>query len=233
MHPALFLARLRARCAAVPAMTWSPFHAPELLEAVLRDPAALVVACLPFTGDAERDRRLLVHASHGGWLARVPDSAFGGIDPGRVARARLDVLGEGGGEWLHWLGRDIFYRMQDGPHLQRSATIAMPWTPAGSVNALQRRQMFDAALESCRFVSSHWFRGLARGLRRVWDERFETGTEALLGPLSPVEAALFDAEDTAPTPVRAGRTRAGARPEAEPRPAEPRPTEAEPVGGAR
>lgn len=197
MHPALFLARLRARCQAVPVLAWSPFHAPALLEAVLRDPSALVVACLPFTGDAERDRRLLAHASRGDddWLARVPDSAFAGIDPGRVARARLDCLAEAGGDWMHWLGRDLFYLMQDGTYLHRSAMIAMPWTPAGSLNALQRRQMFEASLGSCRFVSSHWFRGLARGLRRVWDERFEAGTDALLGPLSTPGAALFDATE--------------------------------------
>lgn len=202
MHPALFLTRLRARCEAVPVIAWSPLHAPELLAACLRDPSALVVACLPFTGDAARDRRLLLHASHGGWLEPVPESAFGGIDPGRVARARLDSLGEVGGTWLDWLGDDLFYMMPDAAHLRRSAMISMPWTPIGGVNALQRRQMFETSLESCRFVSSHWFRGLARGLRRVWDERFESGTETLLGSLSPVSAALFDAEDM---PTRLGR----------------------------
>lgn len=199
MHPALFLARLRARCPGVPVLAWSPFHAPELLEAVLRDPRALVVACLPFTGDAERDRRLVVHASRGDdWIERVPESAFDGIDPGRVARARLDFLGEAGGDWLHWLGHDLFYLMQDGTYLHRSAMISMPWTPVGSLNALQRRQMFEASLKSCRFVSSYWFRGLARGLRRVWDERFEAGTDTLPGPLSATSAALFDADDVRP-----------------------------------
>lgn len=213
MHPALFLARLRARCAAVPVLTWSPFHAPGLLAAVLRDPSALVVACLPFTGDAERDRRLLVQASRGdAGLARVPESAFDGIDPGRVARARLDCLAEAGGAWLDWLGHDLFYLIQDETSLHRSAMISMPWTPVGSLNALQRRQMFEASLASCRFVSSHWYRGLARGLRQVWDERFEAGTDALLGPLSAVGAALFEATEVRPRPDRAaapGRAFAG------------------------
>lgn len=195
MHPALFLTRLRARCPGVPVMTWSPFHAVPLLEAVLRDPAALVVACLPFTGDARRDRRLLALASRRDHaLERVPDSAFAGIDPSRVAQARLDSLANAGGAWLDWLGRDLFYLMQDGAHMHRSATISLPWTPAGGLNALQRRQMFETSLESCRFVSAHWYRGLARGLRRAWAEQFEGGAEALLGPLAPAGATLFAGE---------------------------------------
>ena len=206
MHPALFLARLRARCPAVPVMTWSPFHAPELIEAVLRDPRALVVACLPFTGDAERDRRLLAQGSRSdARLERVPESAFDGIDPGRAARARLDCLAEAGGVWLDWLGHDLFYGIQNGTNLHRSAMISMPWTPVGSLNALQRRQMFETSLEGCRFVSWHWFRGLSRGLQRVWDERFEGGAEALLGPLPAAGTALFDA-DEAPDETR-GETR--------------------------
>lgn len=210
MHPALFLTRLRARCPGVPVMTWSPFEAPALLEAVLRDPLALVVACLPFTGDAERDRRLLALVSRRDpGLERVPASAFAGIDPGRVARARLDSLAAG--DWLHWLGRDLFYLMQDGTHLHRSAVISLPWSPAaapgGGLNALQRRQMFEASLESCRFVSASWFRSLARGLRRVWAERLEGGAEALLGPLPPAGLALFGEPapaDPAPAPVGEG-----------------------------
>ena len=76
LHPALFLARLRARCPSVPVLLWSPFHQPELLEAVLRDPKALVVACLPFTGDEPRDRRLLALACRPeGLMAPVPERA--------------------------------------------------------------------------------------------------------------------------------------------------------------
>jgi hypothetical protein len=119
-----------------------------------------------------------------------------------VARARLDSLSSSGGDWPHWLGRDLFYRMPDGGHMSRSATISLPWTPGlaagGGLNALQRRQMFEASLESCRFVSAHWYRGLARGLRRVWAERLETGSADLLGPLPPVAAALFGLPAAAP-----------------------------------
>ena len=194
MHPALFLTRLRARCPGVPVMTWSPFEAPRLLEAVLRDPLALIVACLPFTGDPERDRRLLALVSRRDpALERVPESAFAGIDPGRVARARLDSLAGAGGDWPSWLGRDLFYLMHDGTHLHRSAVISLPWSlgPGARLDALQRRQMFEASLESCRFVSAPWFGGLARGLRRVWAARLESGAEALLGPLPPAGAVLF------------------------------------------
>lgn len=196
MHPALFLTRLRARCPGVPVMTWSPFEAPELLEAVLRDPAALVVACLPFTGDAERDRRLLALASRRDpALERVPASAFAGIDPGRVARARLDSLADAGGVGPGWPGRDLLYPMQDGTRLHRSAVISLPWRPAaapgGGLDALQRRQMLEDSLAGCRFASAPWFRSLAHGLRRAWAERLEGGSEALLGPLPPAGAALF------------------------------------------
>lgn len=201
MHPALFLTRLRARCPGVPVMTWSPFHAPRVVEAVLRDPAALVIACVPFTGDAERDRRLLTLASFPeAVVGRVPESAFGGLDPMRIARARLDSLADAGG-WPRHLGRELFHLMQGGTDMhrtdvhrsdiQRSAMISLPWTPMGGRNILQRRRMFETSLESCRFASAHWFRGLARGLRRVWSERFEGDAEAVLGPLPPVGAALF------------------------------------------
>lgn len=215
MHESLFLTRLRGRAPLVPVMTWSPFHAPRLLEAVLRDPAALVVACLPFTGVAERDRRLLALVSHRNpRLERVPDSAFDGIDAGRVARARLDSLAQSGGDWPHWLGRDLFYRMQDGGHLRRSATISLPWMPeSGGLNAQQRRRMFEASLASCRFVSTHWYRGLARGLRQVWAERFEAGLADLLGPLPPEGAALFGPKSAAPPAARA--TGPDPRPEGE------------------
>ena len=54
--------------------------------------------------------------------------------------------------------------------------------------------MFETSLESCRFVSAHWYRGLARGLRRAWAEQFEGGAEALLGPLAPAGATLFAGE---------------------------------------
>ncbi len=206
MHPALFLTRLRERCPGVPVLAWSPFHAPELLEAVLRDPSALVVACLPFTGDAGRDRRLLAQASRGDVrFERVPESAFDGIDPVRVARARLDCLAEAGGAWLDWLGNDLFYLIKDDACLHRSVMISMPWTPAGSPNTLQRRQMFEASLEGCRFVSAPWFRGFARGLRRIWDERFEAETDALLGPLSAAGAALFDAQEVRRRPGRTAK----------------------------
>lgn len=202
MHPALFLTRLRARCPGVPVLAWSPFHAPELLAAVLRDPRGLVVAALPFTGEAERDRRLLALASRRDpRLERVPESAFAGLDPGRVAQARLDWLAEAGGPWLDRLGHDLLYLMHDGPDLCRSAVIALPWAPAGGRNALQRRQMFEASLESCRFVAAPWFHGLARGLRRIWDERIETDVEALLGPMPAVGAALFAGGDLDPAPA--------------------------------
>ena len=73
----------------------------------------------------------------------------------------------------------------------------LPWSPAeipgGGLNALQRRQMLEASLESCRFAGAPWFDGLARDLRRVWSERFEADASLLPGQLTPEEAALLGA----------------------------------------
>ena len=99
--------------------------------------------------------------------------------------------------------------------------------PGGSLDALQRRQMFEASLESCRFVSAHWFGGLARGLRRVWAERLESGAEALLGPLPPVGAALF-----APPPQFPAQSLAQSPPAPGPQAAPPAGPAGNPAGDA-
>lgn len=193
LHPALFLTRLRERCPAVPLLTWSPFNAPDLLEAVLRDPQGLVIACLPFTGDAVRDRRLAaLVACQDPAVTQVPESTFAGLDPVRASRARIDGLGGLDGSLP---GSGLFYGTEDGA---RCALVALPWAPMGSLNAQQRRRMFEESLGNCRFVSAHWFRGLARGLRQVWAERFESDAEALLGPMPAGAAALFASGGRAP-----------------------------------
>ncbi|WP_246400027.1 beta-1,6-N-acetylglucosaminyltransferase [Amaricoccus macauensis] len=201
MHPALFLTRLRARAAGVPVIAWSPRHAPELLAAVLRDPQALVIACLPFTGDAERDRRLLSLALRDDTpFARVPASAMTGVDPARAARARLDAPASvQPGTWPDWR-EDLLTLIRggdrDGGH-DRDGMIMLPWAlaalPGAARPPAQRRRMFEASLESCRFAGAPWFDGLARDLRRVRSERFEADASLLPGQLTPEEAALLGA----------------------------------------
>jgi hypothetical protein len=181
MHPALYLARLRARCA-LPVLRWSPLHAPELLAAVLRDPVALVVACLPMTGDAGRDRQILALASDPG-LA-VPGT-LPGIAPEAAFRARVDRL-VGEEDWLSWLGDDVFYAGRT-ERVAPKSLVPMPWAPDDFAPA-ERRALFEAALHGCRFAAFDWYRELARALRRGWED-----LEDPLGPLPEPAAAAIGA----------------------------------------
>ena len=62
LHPEQFLVRVRARCDGVPAVAFSAVGQRRLLEAVLRDPRALKVVCLPIGADPEADELALALA---------------------------------------------------------------------------------------------------------------------------------------------------------------------------
>lgn len=185
LHPALFLVRLRARCRGVPVLRWSPLQAVTLLEAVLRDPLALVVACLPHTGDAARDRQILALASDPALarLAIMPE-ALPGIPPAMALRARIDRLA-GAENWLDWLGTDVFYAGRT-ERVAPKSLLLMPWVMgAGGTAPDQRRALFETSLQGCRFGSFDWFHALAGVLRQAWDEDLEGDATGLFGPMPP------------------------------------------------
>ena len=192
LHPALFLARLRARC---PRCRCSPGRRSTSRGSSRRCCAtrrALVVACLPFTGDDPR-------ATGRSWRSPAGPRGHGAgaRERARRHRRRSGRRGRWPTAWRRraladWLGRDLFDLMQDGPQLQRSACIGLPWSlGSGHLGAPQRRRLFEDLLARSRFASHHWFRGLSQALRRAWDERLESDAARLLGPL-PGLAGLLD-----------------------------------------
>jgi hypothetical protein len=142
MHPALFLMRLRARCPGVPVLSWSPSDQPRLLEAVLRDPQALVLACLPATGDQDRDR---LH--------------------GDDVEASLAACGFRSSPWFDDLAQAL-RRIRDERLEAGGGTIVHPVPPGG---ASPTGPVADPGRPATNRVAPVWD-GLRR-LRRRWVER--------------------------------------------------------------
>lgn len=172
-HPALFLARLRSRATACPVITWSPFHFTPLLGAVLRDPQALIVACLPLTEEKGKDRRLVYLASH-------PDRLKIPISPGllpeyspELARKLLfDVLGEPRGNWPEWLDSLLSYREQPTAPWARDRIIALPWSWGAEQSADEfHQELFSGSVTACRFRTHPWFATLQEVLQDVIQEK--------------------------------------------------------------
>ena len=167
MHPALWLARVRDRAGGVPVLAWSPADQRRLLAAVLRDPAALVIALPPLSGDPARDREeLLLAQPRPGSGERGPAAARAALRPAapRGARRRRGAEprhrrlaglrgGAGGGA---------------GPAAARpGAALGRP-IPEPATRA-RRRAELDAALAACRFRDAGWFPALAATLAGAYD----------------------------------------------------------------
>ena len=196
-HPALYLMRLRDRISACPVMTWSPFHAPSLLEAVLHDRNALVVACLPWTGDERRDRGLLALACrHDQPNLAVAPLLLPEASPEEVLRAQLDTMAAPHLPWLDRLCRHVFYERPLDAF--RGRLVAMPWSlgPA-EIAPPERRALFERSLNECRFRARPWFSGLRAGLEAVSPEALEQEAAALMArlenPAAPLPAQGDDA----------------------------------------
>ncbi|TNC44206.1 beta-1,6-N-acetylglucosaminyltransferase [Rubellimicrobium rubrum] len=168
-HPALFLVRLRSRTTACPVITWSPFHHASLLEAVLRDPQALIVACLPFTEEEGQDRRLLHLASHPDRLTiPISPGLLPEYSPQLIRKLLFDILGEPRGNWPHWLGSLLSYREQPTAPWARDRIIAMPWSWGEEQSASElHRELFSRSLAACRFRTRPWFAALQSVLQNV------------------------------------------------------------------
>ncbi len=105
-HPALWLTRIRARAKTaglVPVIPWSPANRGDLLAAVLRDPAALVVTLPPRTGDLARDRATLAATSLGPVRARQAALPLGGLPDGALSRAVYEASAGAGTDMGLWM----------------------------------------------------------------------------------------------------------------------------------
>lgn len=89
LDPASYLVRVRRRCLGVPVLRWGLRDSPELLESVLRDPSALVIAAVPWPGE-KRASETLTHlaAAASSHLPARFDAP--GVDQHRRERAWID-----------------------------------------------------------------------------------------------------------------------------------------------
>jgi Core-2/I-Branching enzyme len=183
-HPAQFLTRLRARCDGVPVIAWSPLDAAELLEAVLRDPRALKIACLPFSGDEAADAlslglACLVEARY----PALPPVPMPGILPQAATRAQIDALTKAKGGWVHWLGAALLYRShaEKGARLLDAATLCLPWQPVADPQAARQGLGFlEAAAGRCRFRIFPWFSEVAAAVHDLAEAFARAGTPPML-----------------------------------------------------
>ena len=179
-HPALFLTRVRAQCPKVPVIRWSPFHAPDLFDAVLWDRNACLVLCLPDTGLPETDRNELARHSAEGLAfdpaalpSALPDTVFPGLPAGLVARARAARCGTayahalGEDRWSDWLGDAMFWSGEHLPRGLRGNQLVISWAPGQGSAGLAAVRRFDRSLAANRFQDTRWFAALAGQTRRV------------------------------------------------------------------
>ena len=201
-HPAQFLTRLRARCDGVPVIAWSPLDAAELLEAVLRDPRALKIACLPFSGDEAADAlslglACLVEARY----PALPPVPMPGILPQAATRAQIDALMKAKGGWVHWLGAALLYRShaEKGARLLDTATLCLPWQPVADPRAARQGLGFlEAAAGGCRFRTFPWFSEVAAAVHDLAEAFARAGTPPMLAAAA---AGDLPAAETAPAPA--------------------------------
>lgn len=198
MHPALWLARVRARVrergGGVPVLAWSPADQRRLLAAVLRDPAALVVALPPLSGDPARDREELLLRSLGRGRVRAARLPLG-LPAGQLRRAVLDVGAAQSPDIAGWLVSGV--APASAPDL-RPPDLVLPWggSPEPATRA-RRRAGLDAALAACRFRDAAWFPALAATLAGAYD-RLAAGPDPARGRRSAAEAATESAPEAAP-----------------------------------
>jgi Core-2/I-Branching enzyme len=169
MHPALYLARLRARSAGVPVVTWSPVTQGGLLAEVMRDPRALVVAFPPSSGDVARDRTELILRCLDRRALDTPAANLPGVSRDRLRSAAIDLAAElqtQGPDMALWLVSGI---APAGAAGLRAPDLVLPWGrhPGARSGPVQRRTAFRAAAESCRFCDAPWFPALVRALEQA------------------------------------------------------------------
>jgi hypothetical protein len=184
-HPALWLVRVRDRAAAkgVPVIPWSPVDQRRLLAAVLRDPAALVVALPLRSGDPAGDRDALVAASLGPGRTRAMALPLG-LPPGQLRAAVLDVGALDSPDIALWLASGMAPR--EAPDL-RAPDLVLAWGGApGEAARAGRRDALARGLAACRFRDAAWFPALAAALEAAYDP--DAGVAGALAPGSAATA---------------------------------------------
>ncbi len=189
LHPALYLARVRARAAGVPVLRWSPLDAGPLLRAATRDRHALVLACLPWTGAPERDRGLLALACQ---RARPDLSVAARLmphePPARLWRAQLQTLADTAPPWFDTAPAEAFHPDPDRGIAPLRGVALMPFAWGESATTPEaRRATFEASLAACRFRGADWFAPVAAAAGRVFADLDAQAAE-ILKP-APAEAA--------------------------------------------
>jgi len=167
-HPALWLVRVRDRAAGlgVPVLPWSPADQRRLLTAVLRDPAALVIALPPRSGDSARDRDALLEASLGPRGMRAAALPLG-LPPENLRAAVLDVGDPDNPDIALWLASGVAPR--GAPDL-RAPDLVLAWGGGpGEPAAARRRDELARGLAACRFRDAAWFPALAAALEAAYD----------------------------------------------------------------
>ena len=159
------------------------------------DPNALIVAALPLSGDAARDRGLLALACQ-----RVtPDFSAAALvmpreRPERVFEAQLETLAELAGPGYGPLAQHL---LNGGPPARQGVAL-LPWAVAnGTVPAAARRHAFEASLADCRFRDAPWFAPVRAALETVFPRLEASGPALLAG-----RAAQGETADAAPWPTR-------------------------------
>ena len=163
----------------MPVIPWSPADRRELLAAVVRDPAALVVSLPPLSGDPARDRAAL----------SAPASArCGGAPPGcrsgcrrprwRGRPSRPAAAGPDIALWMVPAGAAAGLASRLPRRLPRAGSpsgrpgaplpppdLVLPWGgDPGPATRDRRRRELAAALAACRFREAAWFPALAAAL---------------------------------------------------------------------
>ncbi len=231
-HPALWLARIRARARAaglVPVIPWSPANRGDLLAAVLRDPAALVVTLPPRTGDLARDRATLAAASLGPARARTAALPLG-LPEGALPRAVYEASAGAGtdmGLWMvggmsppaarhiHALPPPGFHRGAPDPWVPepalRAPDLELPWggTPAEGQEADREaalRTDREAALRAGRMEALAASLAGCRFRGAGWFPAFAETVTAFAGREEPSGAGAAD-----PAARRRGRGKSRGR----------------------
>ncbi len=163
LHPALYLTRLRARSAKVPVLSWGPFDHLPLLQAVLDDPAAMVLRLVPHTARADAIWRWLYATCPPaddviGRLPHVPAERWSDARRDRALDTRL--------------GWDAFAGLAAADAARRRL-VTMPVPLDDEPDAPERRhRLFTAELEASIFAREPWFDAAAADLGMCWDGLF-------------------------------------------------------------
>lgn len=177
-HPALYLSRIRARAEGVPVMVLPPSGLKWVSEAILYDdPNALIVAALPFEGDSDRDRRLLL-------APQVINKAplwQQGMQKDALRELLFAQASETDDHILEDLSRHLF-GSDDDHHSLRQRTLALPFylrpdsTEPEYLNSFRmkvRQQFIDANI----FAARDWFAPLNDGLESFWSRDWSKEVE--------------------------------------------------------